>query len=339
MKRVIYFDLLNVLACISVVTLHCNSYVHSFAHDAPWMRSLFSETVFYAAVPIFFMLSGATLFDFRKRDDVKTFYQKRIKKTVVPYLIFSVGFYVLYWIKGGIKNGCLTSFNFYDFFNSIFTGHIPLAHYWFFIPLFVYYLFVPFLEKMVAYANEKFLLALLGFIFSFQTLFPVFNYYFHLSLPTSPSIYGFVAYAILGYTLSKYNYERKNMILIFTGVGSIACWCWRYCAIYHSESFNSFFFSYYNFYALLPAVFFFLLCKRLNPYLQECPKFANFLKTLSSLSFGIYLLHGFVVIALPFDPSSIYGQIVKIPIAYIICALSVFFFKKVKFYAKSLMNK
>ena len=36
MKRILYFDILNVFACLSVIALHCNGYTHTFAHDAAW---------------------------------------------------------------------------------------------------------------------------------------------------------------------------------------------------------------------------------------------------------------------------------------------------------------
>lgn len=32
-NRVLYFDVLNVISCISVVCMHSNGYVHSFAKD------------------------------------------------------------------------------------------------------------------------------------------------------------------------------------------------------------------------------------------------------------------------------------------------------------------
>lgn len=62
---VVYYDLLNVLACFSVVVLHVNNTVHTFSYDRYWISAMFLEATFYAAVPIFLMLSGATLMDYR----------------------------------------------------------------------------------------------------------------------------------------------------------------------------------------------------------------------------------------------------------------------------------
>ena len=60
-KRILYFDILNILACFGVVCLHQNGIVHWYdIHTAPFKQSLIFEVGFFWAVPIFFMLSGAT---------------------------------------------------------------------------------------------------------------------------------------------------------------------------------------------------------------------------------------------------------------------------------------
>ena len=70
-KRIFYFDLLNIVACIAVIALHCNGIVHMYSEARCWKTSLIVETVAYWAVPVFFMLTGATLMDYRKRYSTK----------------------------------------------------------------------------------------------------------------------------------------------------------------------------------------------------------------------------------------------------------------------------
>ena len=64
-----YFNVLNVLACIAVVMLHCNSCYWNgpVAGKSVWISANFIETTMYWAVPIFYMLTGAKLMDYRKR--------------------------------------------------------------------------------------------------------------------------------------------------------------------------------------------------------------------------------------------------------------------------------
>ena len=85
-KRYFYMDILNIIAIISVIALHCNGIVHTFSTGRWWKTSLIAEVVFYFAVPIFIMLSGANLMDYRKKYDTKTFFKKRINRVVIPMI-------------------------------------------------------------------------------------------------------------------------------------------------------------------------------------------------------------------------------------------------------------
>lgn len=88
-KRIIYYDLLNVVACISVIAMHCNGIVHSYANTIEWKESLVVEVIAYWAVPIFFMLSGATLIEYRAKYTTRTFLKKRVEKTLIPFVAWS----------------------------------------------------------------------------------------------------------------------------------------------------------------------------------------------------------------------------------------------------------
>lgn len=56
-KRILYYDLLNIAACMAVIALHHNGLVHNFTGDSLWKQCLFAEVAFYWAVPVFLMLS------------------------------------------------------------------------------------------------------------------------------------------------------------------------------------------------------------------------------------------------------------------------------------------
>lgn len=97
-KRLFYITVLNVLACFAVVAIHCSNVAFwNFQPTRTWVTGNLVETLFYPAVPIFFMISGVTLMDYLKRYDDKTFLKKRFSKTVLPFLAWSLIAYV-YWI-------------------------------------------------------------------------------------------------------------------------------------------------------------------------------------------------------------------------------------------------
>lgn len=328
MPRIHYFDLLNVFACISVVALHCNGYTHTYAHNTAWHQALIFEVIFYAAVPIFFMLSGATLFNFRERYPVKEFYKKRFFRTVIPYILFSLILYTLFLFKLFIKIGSF-SFDSHHFFSAIMTGHIPFSNYWFFIPLFLFYLFVPFLEKIVHYSSTRALAFLILLIFFFQAIIPIINRFGNLNITQIIPIYGYSVYAFLGFVLNKTSLEENKPFLLGLGILTLLVWAIRYWGLTTLSHRDPFWFNYFGLYAVLPAMLFFLLSKKLNHFLCQHKNFSNKIKTLSSLSFGIYLIHGVVLAILPFDKSSPTYRLVGILLVYCNCALIIYILKKI----------
>ena len=57
-KRLIYLDILNIIAILCVIAMHCNGVVHSYSTQRWWRTSLIVECVAYFAVPLFLMISS-----------------------------------------------------------------------------------------------------------------------------------------------------------------------------------------------------------------------------------------------------------------------------------------
>lgn len=58
-KRIIYYDLLNIVASFGVICMHCNGIVHSYSDTSVWKQSLIVEVLAYWAVPVFFYAVGS----------------------------------------------------------------------------------------------------------------------------------------------------------------------------------------------------------------------------------------------------------------------------------------
>lgn len=58
-------DVVNIAACVAVVALHVNGGIWGFARNLNWAMMLITECVCYWAVPVFFMITGATLLEYR----------------------------------------------------------------------------------------------------------------------------------------------------------------------------------------------------------------------------------------------------------------------------------
>jgi len=76
-QRVLYFDLLNIAACFAVICIHHNGLAHTYAANRVWKECLLAEVGCYWAVPVFLMLSGANLMNYREKYSTKTFFKKR----------------------------------------------------------------------------------------------------------------------------------------------------------------------------------------------------------------------------------------------------------------------
>ncbi|MDY4280004.1 MAG: acyltransferase [[Pasteurella] mairii] len=144
-SRVIYFDVLNVLACFAVIALHHNGIVHNYnINTAAWKQALAFEVIFFWAVPVFFMLSGATLLDYRSKYTTKQFFIKRVLRAVIPFLVWSLILLLHSWVIGRFSYKSVT-----DVFNAIITTKVPHGNvYWFFIPLIALYCFIPVLSLL-----------------------------------------------------------------------------------------------------------------------------------------------------------------------------------------------
>ena len=62
--RVLWIDVLNIIACMGVLLLHCtNRQVHEFNGHVSfeWVIGLLTHSVFLWPVNVFFMLTGLTL--------------------------------------------------------------------------------------------------------------------------------------------------------------------------------------------------------------------------------------------------------------------------------------
>lgn len=61
------FDVLTIIACLMVVFFHFNGVIYTYTDTISWKISVIERCIVYSAIPIFFMLTGAKLMEYRKR--------------------------------------------------------------------------------------------------------------------------------------------------------------------------------------------------------------------------------------------------------------------------------
>lgn len=329
--RVVYFDILNIIACLAVVFLHCNAGVHGFSNTRLWKECLIIEVICYFAVPIFIMISGATLLKYRERYTTKQFFLKRVVKVVIPWIIWSLIVYI-------IKN---KSFNMIDFTNAFMNTSIETI-YWFF-PLILYlYCLIPILSILTEkQEHRKTMWYIVGFIFIFQSLLqPVckmLDFKFPNVLNYMVGQNAYIIYILLGYLLSTMKLDKKKKIVIY--ILAIMALAIRYFytmfASIESGVLNKDSWGYTAFTGLFPSVALFVFIKDINweKIFGKLRINTKLISNLAGCSFGVYLMHLLIRSRLlnlfNINTASYFQRLLFPVLLYALCVVIVLIIKKI----------
>ena len=330
-KYILYFDLLNIFACFAVVALHVNGAVHTFAKTRNWVSCMFIEALFYFAVPVFFMLTGATLMNYRKRYDTGAFFKKRIFKTFVPFIIWSI--IGICWSIFYTKGMKISDINTPAKFISAVINCKGMGIYWFFPALFSVYLTIP----LFSLVDEDKRIGKKGIFTYLILVYIVLNVLLPFvcrlmgiqwnSALNAVSCGGYVVWFLIGYLLANTDINKKFRILIYI-LGLIGFFMYFYLTVQNSfktGKFDKTYAGYMNIPAMLmgTAVFVFFKYGKWN-FIDKHEKAVRFVRNLSSASFGVYLIHyylkDFSIRHFGIDPRSTLYRIVG---TFIIYGLSV----------------
>lgn len=294
-KRIIYLDVLNILAILAVISMHMNGIVHINPNVRAWNTSLIIECIMYWAVPIFMMISGATLMNYREKYDTKTFFKKRATKILIPFLFWTV--FMFLW-KGATKQ--LNDFNYNDvryLLNAFFSNQEEGTYYFLFEILGIY-LTMPMFSLLTKKEYRKTLWGIVIAFFIFNGFLPnilgLFEIYWNEAL--SIRINGYLIYVLLGYLLSTENLEKKQRILIY--IGALIGLIYRYTTTFILSKASGIvtrttWGGYFSWHCMLLscAVFIFIKGLQLDKRLKNRTRIIKLLSTISGCSFGIYLIH------------------------------------------------
>jgi len=334
-ERIIYIDILNIISCVSVIWLHCNSLLYNYSRDSHWYLSLFVQVAAHFAVPCFLMISGANLMNYREKYSTSEFAVKRFTRGVIPFLIWSALALVYYNFRGDI------SFSDFKDVAFLFLHHRIDNVYWFFFPLIGVYLCIPVLSLIAKrkYLNY-FLYMALGGIFFYSVLPYVMEYFVDLSYSEHiifPLAAGYLPYALLGYYIANKKFSLPASCVVYA-IG-IACALYMYYGtISISEikgSFNGDLIDYQSFVSYGFAAAVFLLFKNIGFRFLDHPKLLRVISTVSGASLGVYLIHMIVMnsfLDITGINSYTYGwqMLGQFPV-YIIALIIVLLFKKIPY--------
>lgn len=308
-----------------------NGIVHGYSTSRSWKTALIFEVVCYWAVPVFIMLSGATLLKYRERYNTKTFFKKRFIKVLIPWIIWSLITYI-------IKNKNLNLLTFVNDFAYMRIESI----YWFFPLILCLYCFIPILSVLTE--KEEYRKTLKGIVIFLFILKSIMVPIFRIMNKTVPTVFnyflepsGYIMFLILGYLLSTSELSKKSRIIIyFLGIlSALIRYFYTYYFSIKEGVVNKDLFDYTSAISVLLAVAVFIFIKNID-WKKIMEKFhitSNMLAKLSGCSFGVYLIHMLVksrlTNLLKLNVYSILYRTIGAIILYFICVLIVYIIKKI----------
>lgn len=309
---------LRSIATIGVMMLHVASPVNdAFGKISPanwWIGNLLGVTTRWC-VPIFIMLSGS--FALKKYDgNLKLFFTKTFKRLVLPFLFWSV-FYLLFYNSSSLFSNQLNLLDKVQFIlKEIVSG--TAVHLWFVCMIISMYAIFPFVSKLTNYCSNKEILLFLICWFVYLTLEPFTE---NISTDFDFTYFsGFIGYLILGNYLSKLTIQPNKILLYLILVGS-----------YLFTAYGTFFLTQKNnelneslLRSLSPNIIIFsatvyLLFK--NASIKLHPAIQKFSNLVCEHSFGIFLVHIFVLLQLNKYgvQYSLFNPILSIPFITLLC--------------------
>ena len=286
-----YISILNVLACIGVVILH--TFETGYTSDANFVFEVLIRAIAYCAVPLFFMITGATLIDYRERYDTKTFFKKRLLKVIISLIIWSIIYFIINFFKGKFSINDL-SFKFvFEYFFLVKTNPI----FWFFVVIIGIYLAIPVISLIPQESRRKAFLYIIIITFVFNQFLPDLlyhlnlNYNYDLKFPLTYS--GWISFIFIGYYIDKYEIVKKHRVIIYVLgiIGFLTMVVPTIFISYHKNESCSWFDEYYDAPCVLYSASVFLFFKSKINNNQIVTKIMPFFNFVAPTTLGIYVLH------------------------------------------------
>ncbi|MFT8571099.1 MAG: acyltransferase family protein [Leuconostoc pseudomesenteroides] len=298
MKRYYYMDVLNILATFAVILLHTSEYAFSnHISDSHWVLAVIIQVTFIWSVPIFFMLSGANLLDYRERYDTKTFFEKRLHRILLPFVVWTVVWYLL----NPIIWQTTFNYNLGKFIDGVMHNNIQPI-FWFFYFIIGFYISVPLISKITVRGNEKLSLYLLALNCLFVNI--IGYYYMIVNQPNTTfadgiqvGTVGSVGFFVVGWYLNHHHFNTLIRRTLY-GVSIISLLVMIGLTIYLSAKkgvFQRNVYSIWGIFGFTLSIGVFEFFKENLYSWQPSGHSKKLLEQLSGASLGVYVIHQFII--------------------------------------------
>jgi len=301
---------LRAIAILAVISIHASPKGSSINFLTLLYMSI--DTFSHFAVPLFVCISGFVLYNkYQRSYSLKIFYKKRFLSVVPQYTIFSI-LAIFFLYAGTIYLGKVWNHNVIEIMYWYLSG-TAYYHLWFFVLIIQLYILYPVIEKVFTKSGENYNTpALLIFLLIVQILYQIFSINKISLIGTATMFLGYIFYFVLGMYVRFYYLNYKNRVMTFKqayifflallsatilGIG------WYRIEFFRNDLTPQLIFIYNGIVAIVTPFYYILifgLCLYFALKISEMIPNVNTkgLQIIGNYSFGIYLVHAFILYAL-----------------------------------------
>jgi len=277
-----WINSLRALAAMAVIMIHVAApTVKSDLFVGTWWVGHGLDTLSRFAVPMFLMITGALLL--YKDEPVNVFAKKRVWKIALPFLGWSLFYYVL---ANGFNGSLL------DFIKDL-LGNGNHYHLWYLYLIMLLYLFIPILRKVVSHLPTSYILYFALIAAGIHTVTGILGWIgMPLKIYTNPFSAG-VAYLLLGYAIAHRELKIKHLNWI-GWISIVVMYFGTYLLALQDLNFNDMFYEVFGIFVMMQAVMIFAYVYENKDRFNKVGH-SKVVQFISTYSFGVYLIHPFVI--------------------------------------------
>ncbi|MDD5016713.1 MAG: acyltransferase family protein [Eubacteriales bacterium] len=299
--RIVYIDLLRIVACMAVIMLHvsADNWYSLDPASFNWQVLNAYDSIARFCVPVFFMISGTFFLNPDRKLPLKVLYKKNILRIVVAYLFWSL----LYAVKEYLISGEVLALPDAIIFILVTTAESHY-HLWFLPVLTGLYIITPLLRQLTGKPEVEKYFLILFFIFGISLptllLFELPYTWILQTVVVMEVVTGYAGYFVLGRYLYTHGVSKRFRLTAYAlGVLGILA-CIVVSAVYSLQAHEPVAKLYENnlLTTFFPAAAIFLFFKYCVSGWRWVIRHQRLIQSLSSCTFGAYLIHDFFLSAL-----------------------------------------
>ncbi len=320
-ERLFYFDFLRAISCFMVIIVHTaatvlfninpanlpisfNGLPNYLSSPDYWIANIL-DSICRISVPLFIMISGALFLNESYHFTGKKM-AKHIVRMCIVYVVWSLLYAIFFEIIMPSIDGKPVISEF--FWNAFRDGHY---HLWFIPMLIGLYLITPIFRLLVKKDNRKYVEYFLILAIIFQSVFAqAILMITRLSSPENNvlasfvivldkvkvyQVLGYIGYFVLGWYLSEFDIKHKKIFYILGGICLLTTIFGAAGLTFHVGHPDYLFYEFCSINIVGNAMVAFVLAKQYLKNKENAGWFRKGINLVSKQSFGIYLLHVFVM--------------------------------------------